>query len=83
MRRIQEHVGKLMAYVLAHETSADGFPFVGALPNRSNQFINAGYTGHGTSLFLLRYLTKDISLTCSSKECLASCYLQHPWRRLC
>ena len=37
----------------AHETSADGFPFVGALPSRSNQFINAGYTGHGTSLFLI------------------------------
>ncbi|EUC40285.1 hypothetical protein COCMIDRAFT_9817 [Bipolaris oryzae ATCC 44560] len=37
----------------AHETSADGFPFVGALPSRSNQFINAGYTGHGMSRILL------------------------------
>ncbi|KAJ5059252.1 FAD dependent oxidoreductase-domain-containing protein [Bipolaris maydis] len=37
----------------AHETSADGFPFVGALPSRSNQFINAGYTGHGMPRILL------------------------------
>lgn len=27
--------------------SADNSPFVGALPGRSNQFVVAGFTGHG------------------------------------
>ncbi len=27
--------------------SADGIPYVGAVPGRPNQFIIAGFTGHG------------------------------------
>ena len=27
--------------------SADGLPFVGAVPGRQNQFVMAGFTGHG------------------------------------
>lgn len=27
--------------------SADNFPFIGAVPDRKNQFVLAGFTGHG------------------------------------
>lgn len=27
--------------------SSDGWPFIGPLPNRPNQFVIAGFTGHG------------------------------------
>ncbi|USP76839.1 hypothetical protein yc1106_04113 [Curvularia clavata] len=33
--------------------TGDGFPFVGALPSHSHQFINAGFTGHGMPRILL------------------------------
>ena len=28
-------------------SSIDGFPFVGAIPDRQGHFVAAGYTGHG------------------------------------
>jgi glycine/D-amino acid oxidase-like deaminating enzyme len=33
--------------------SADDFPFVGPIPGRKNQFINAGFAGHGTFMTLI------------------------------
>lgn len=33
--------------------SADDFPFVGPISGRKNQFINAGFAGHGTFTKLL------------------------------
>ncbi|KAH7093660.1 FAD dependent oxidoreductase-domain-containing protein [Paraphoma chrysanthemicola] len=34
-------------------SSADGFPFVGPVPGREGQFINAGFSGHGMPRILL------------------------------
>ena len=33
--------------------SADDFPFVGPIPGRKSQFINAGFAGHGTFTTLI------------------------------
>jgi hypothetical protein len=31
-----------------YASSVDGFPFVGAVPNRNGHFVAAGFAGHGT-----------------------------------
>ncbi|KAH8660301.1 FAD dependent oxidoreductase-domain-containing protein [Xylariales sp. PMI_506] len=37
-------------------SSADGFPFVGAVPNRDGHFVAAGFAGHGMPRILLSTL---------------------------
>lgn len=38
--------------ITVETSSADGFPFVGPVPNRAGHFIAAGFAGHGTHLML-------------------------------